>query len=67
MLREGYHESFRELVGLVDTQKEDRERAGRNSCFYFDPLLENEEQKLDQLRVYLSAAEEARRQGQSSS
>ena len=64
LLKDGNHESFRELVALIDSQKEERERAGRDSGRYYDPLLENEAEKLHQLRVYLSAAEDAKRQGQ---
>ena len=64
MLKEGHHESFREVVSLIECQKEERERLGRDSGFYYDPLLESEEPKLKQLKVYLSAAEDAKLQGQ---
>jgi hypothetical protein len=64
LLKNGNHESFRELVALIDKQKEDRERAGKDSGHYYDPLLENEDAKLHQLKVYLSAAEDGKRNGQ---
>jgi tetratricopeptide (TPR) repeat protein len=63
LLKNGNHESFRELVALIDKQKEDRERAGKDSGHYYDPLLENEDAKLHQLKVYLSAAEDGKRNG----
>lgn len=65
MLRDGYHQSFCELFNLMKQQKEDRQKLGRNSGMFEQPLLEDEPDKLDQLMHHLTTCEAARRRGKS--
>ena len=51
MLKDGFHESFRELWSLIERQKAEREAAGKESGFYYDPYIEDEEEKLDRFKV----------------
>ncbi|CAF0902237.1 unnamed protein product [Adineta steineri] len=64
MLRQGYHQSFRELSTLLAWQKEDRERLATEHPLYRRPLLDEEPDKLRFLCVYLNKAEEAERKCQ---
>ena len=61
MLRQGYHNSFRELCDILVWQKEDRERLGTEHPLHRQPLLNEEPDKLRFLCIYLSKAEEAER------
>lgn len=64
MLQEGFHKSFAELFALIKTQNEERERAGPESILWNQTLLENEPEKLDTLKEYLTKAEKASRRGE---
>jgi hypothetical protein len=61
MLRQGYHQSFRELCAILAWQKKDRDRLGGEHPLYRRPLLDAESDKLRFLCVYLNKAEEAER------
>ena len=63
MLKDGYHQSFSELFNLMKQQKDDREKLGRDSGVFDQPLLEDEPDKLDQLKHHLTTSEAARRRG----
>ena len=63
MLQDGFHKSFSELFALIRTQNEEREKAGPESVLWNQTLLENESEKLDTLKEYLTKAETALRQG----
>ena len=64
MLKEGFHQSFRELFNLMEKQKADIGRLGTDSGLSDQPLLENEPAKLDQLKHHLTTAEAAKRRGE---
>ncbi|UJR09544.1 hypothetical protein I4U23_013781 [Adineta vaga] len=64
MLRQGYHQSFRELFSILTWQKHDRERLGSEHPLYRQPLLDEESDKLRFLCIYLTKAEEADRRHQ---
>lgn len=64
MLKEGFHQSFRELFNLMEKQKADIGRLGTDSVLSDQPLLENEPAKLDQLKHHLTTAEAAKRRGE---
>ena len=64
MLKEGFHQSFRELFNLMEKQKADIARLGTDSGLSDQPLLENEPAKLDQLKHHLTTAEAAKRRGE---
>lgn len=61
MLQQGYHKSFAELFALVKLQNVEREAAGPESALWNKVLLENEHEKLEQLKHLLSEAENASR------
>lgn len=61
MLQQGYHKSFAELFALVKQQNAEREAAGPESALWNKILLENEHEKLEQLKHLLSEAEIAAR------
>ena len=63
MLQEGFHKSFAELFALIHQQNDERERAGPESALWNQTLLENEYDKLDTLKHYLTNAETALREG----
>ena len=64
MLQEGYHQSFAEFFALVKQQNDERERAGPESALWNQTLLENEYDKLDKLKDFLTLAENSLRQGE---
>ena len=64
MLKEGFHQSFRELFNVMKKQKADVARLGTDSGLSDQPLLENEPAKLDQLKHHLTTAEAAKRRGE---
>lgn len=59
MLQDGFHKSYTELFALIKRQNEEREMAGPESVLWNQLLLENEPEKLDTLKTYLSTAEGA--------
>ncbi|XP_066286220.1 tetratricopeptide repeat protein 29-like [Branchiostoma lanceolatum] len=63
MLREGFHKSFTELFQLMKKRKDEREEAGQDSLLWQEPLLEDQPEKLDQIKHYLTRGEAARRMG----
>lgn len=63
MLKEGFHQSFRELFNLMEKQKADIANLGPDSGLSDQPLLEHEPAKLDQLKHHLTTAEAAKRRG----
>lgn len=63
MLKEGFHQSFRELFNLMEKQKEETASLGPDSGLSDQPLLEDEPEKLDQLKYHLTTAEAAKRRG----
>lgn len=63
MLKEGFHQSFQELFNLMEKQKQDIQGLGADSGLSDQPLLEDEPEKLDQLKHHLTTAEAARRRG----
>lgn len=65
MLKEGFHQSFQELFNLMEKQKQDIQSLGADSGLSDQPLLEDEPEKLDQLKHHLTTAEAARRRGES--
>lgn len=64
MLKEGFHQSFRELFNLMEKQKSDIASLGPDSGLSDQPLLEDEPEKLDQLKHHLTTAEAAKRRGE---
>ncbi|CAL1539763.1 unnamed protein product [Lymnaea stagnalis] len=63
MLTEGYHLSFCELINLIRQQHERREAAGPESFLWTKPVLPDQPEKLDMMKVYLTRAEAASRIG----
>lgn len=63
MLKEGFHQSFRELFNLMEKQKEEIASLGPDSGLSDQPLLEDEPEKLNQLKYHLTTAEAAKRRG----
>ncbi|XP_031553571.1 tetratricopeptide repeat protein 29-like [Actinia tenebrosa] len=63
MLKDGYHQSFSELFNLMEQQKQEREKLGPDSGLSDLPLLEDEPDKLDQLKLHLTTAEASKRRG----
>ncbi|CAF3788688.1 unnamed protein product [Rotaria sordida] len=64
MLRQGYHQSFRELCTILEWQKNDREQLGVEHPHYRRSLLDGEPDKLRFLCIYLNKIEEAERRKQ---
>ena len=64
MLKEGFHQSFQELFNLMEKQKADIASLGPDSGLSDQPLLEDEPEKLDQLKHHLTTAEAAKRRGE---
>lgn len=64
MMQDGFHKSFSELFALIKRQNEERENAGPESVLWNQSLLEQEPEKLDTLKEYLTKAEASLRQGQ---
>ena len=64
MLKDGFHQSFCELFNLMQEQKQERDRLGADSGLADRLLLEEEPEKLDQLKHHLTSAEAARRRGE---
>ncbi|CAK8684012.1 unnamed protein product [Clavelina lepadiformis] len=63
MLKEGFHKSFEELFSLIEQRKQERLEAGIDSVLWQEKPLDVQEEKLDQLLVYLTKAEAATRSG----
>lgn len=63
MLTEGYHLSFCELINLIHQQHERREAAGPESFLWTKPVLPDQPEKLDMMKMYLTRAEAASRLG----
>ncbi|XP_010289924.1 PREDICTED: tetratricopeptide repeat protein 29 [Phaethon lepturus] len=63
MLRQGYHESFAQLLTLIQKWNASREAAGPGSAIWQLESLEEQPDKLDQLYHFLTRAEAARRAG----
>ena len=64
MLKEGFHQSFQELFNLMEKQKQDTKSLGADSGLSDQPLLEDQPEKLDQLKYHLTTAEAAKRRGE---
>jgi len=64
MLKEGFHQSFQELFNLMEKQKQEMQSLGADSGLSDQPLLEDEPEKLDQLKHHLTTAEAAGRRGE---
>jgi len=64
MLQAGFHRAFSELHMLMTKQRAAREAAGPDSVLWNEPLLENEQEKLESMKFYLMEAEEALRNGE---
>ena len=62
MLERGFHLSYVELFNLVQHQRDMHRRAGPTAVL-LEPLVEHDLTKLEQLRVQLTAAEDAGRAG----
>lgn len=67
MLREGFHLSFKELFLLIQRQNEERLAAGAETLMWTLIMLQDEYDKLDTLRRYLTTAETSFRKGDYSS
>lgn len=63
MLKEGFHQSYRKLFNLMKIEKEMREKLGTESGLQDAPLVQEQPEKLEQLRLNLTAAEAAKRRG----
>lgn len=63
ILEQGCHRAFQELFNINEQQKADREAAGKDSGFYYDPMIIDSEEKLQQLKTFLIAAEIGQRRG----
>jgi len=63
MLTEGFHLSFCELVNLIRQQMEKREAAGPESFLWTKPVLQDQTEKLDMMKIHLTEAEAANRIG----
>ncbi|XP_013400140.1 tetratricopeptide repeat protein 29 [Lingula anatina] len=61
MLQEGFHRSFSELFALVKRQYSEREAAGPESMMWTQMMLDEEHEKLEMLKVFLTRAEAALR------
>eukprot|EP00117_Sycon_ciliatum_P039195 scpid56873/ scgid29009/ Tetratricopeptide repeat protein 29 len=61
LLEGGYFRAFVELFNYNEQEKADREAAGKDSGYYYDPLVSDSTEKLDCLQTYLGAAEDAMR------
>lgn len=63
MLENGFHQSFAELFNLLEQQRLDRETAPVGTGPHLLPVIEDDGTKLDQMKLYLTAAESSRRTG----
>ncbi|KAK6976064.1 tetratricopeptide repeat protein 29 [Biomphalaria glabrata] len=63
MLTEGFHLSFCELINLIRQQHERREAAGPESFIWTKPVLPDQPDKLEMMKMYLTRAEAASRIG----
>ena len=61
MLQDGFHQSFTTLFLLIKEQNRKREKAGPESALWNHSVLENEPDKLEMLKAYLTKAEDAER------
>mgnify|MGYP002804017197 CR=1 FL=1 len=63
MLKDGFHHSFCELFNIIKYEKEEQQRLGPDSGLQDQPLVQDEPEKLEQMKVHLTAAEAAKRRG----
>ncbi len=63
MLQDGFHKSFAELFALIKQQNAQRDSAGPESAMWNNVQIENEPEKLEMLKEYLTKAESAARVG----
>ncbi|XP_060603184.1 tetratricopeptide repeat protein 29-like isoform X2 [Ruditapes philippinarum] len=63
MLQNGFHLSFCELFALIKRQEDTRVQAGPESLLWSMTLLEDQHDKLDVLKLHLTRAETAQRNG----
>nr|CAB3267335.1 tetratricopeptide repeat protein 29-like [Phallusia mammillata] len=63
MLKDGFHKSFDELFSLIEMRKAEREESGPDSVLWQERSLEEQEEKLDQIWLYLTKAESSLRAG----
>ena len=63
MLQEGYHKSYSEMFSLIKQENIERFSAGPESIIWSKTLLEDQPEKLDTLKKYLTQAEVAQRNG----
>ncbi|XP_071951575.1 tetratricopeptide repeat protein 29-like [Antedon mediterranea] len=61
MLKDGYHHSFSELFALIRQQKDQQFKSGSNDSDSSTTLLEDQEEKLNELKLHLTEAEGALR------
>ncbi|CAF1581125.1 unnamed protein product [Rotaria sp. Silwood1] len=64
MLRQGNHQSFRELCTVLEWQRKDREKLGNEHPHYRRPLLDGEPDKLRFLCTHFNIIEDAERRKQ---
>ena len=62
LLRQGYHESFRNLCELLKIEIRDRRRLGKEHPLYQRALLDKQAEKLRFLCLHLMKIEDAERQ-----
>ena len=67
MLKDGYHHSFSELFNLLKREKDEQQRLGPDSGLQDQPLVQDQPEKLEQMKTHLMAAEAAKRRGKLSS
>lgn len=63
MLKDGFHHSFSELFNLLEHEKDEQQRLGPDSGLQDQPLVQDQPQKLEQMKTHLMAAEAAKRRG----
>ncbi|XP_026200277.1 tetratricopeptide repeat protein 29 [Anabas testudineus] len=63
MLREGYHRSFSELFSLLRSDQDRRASAEPGSVLRLQTPLEEQQEKLEAIRLHLCKAEQAERTG----
>lgn len=63
MLKDGFHHSFCELFNLMKREKEEHQRLGPDSGLQDQPLVQDQPEKLEHMKVHLTAAETAKRRG----
>ena len=63
MLEQGCHRAFKELFDINEQQKADREAAGKDSGYYYDPMVIDSDEKLQHLKTFLITGEVGQRTG----